>query len=94
MAIKKKVTYSVSYTAGTDTLSTKLNNLLQDIVTLIMSHNPGLTVLDTITYGSSRMTGAPLFDGGSGLYAGYYGSRYYQSDVYFLGTKPLVDTLA
>ena len=30
MAIKKKVTYSVSYTAGTDTLTTKLNSLLQD----------------------------------------------------------------
>lgn len=88
MAIKKKVTYSVSYVAGTDTLSTKLNSLLQDIVTLIMSHNPGLTVVDTITYGSSRMTGAPLFDGGAGgIYSGYYGSKYYQSDVYFLGTS-------
>ena len=87
MAIKKKVTYSVSYTAGTDTLATKLNSLLQDIVTLILNHNSGLTVLDTITYGSSRMTGAPLFDGGSGLYAGYYSNRYYQSDVYFIGTN-------
>ena len=88
MAIKKKVTYSVSYVAGTDTLSTKLNSLLQDIVTLIMSHNPGLTVVDTITVGSSRMTGAPLFDGGAGgIYSGYYGNKYYQSDVYFLGTS-------
>ena len=88
MAIKKKITYSVAYTAGTDTLTTKLNSLLQDIVTLIMSHNQGLTVVDTITYGSSRMTGAPLFDGGAGgIYSGYYGSKYYQSDVYFLGTS-------
>lgn len=88
MAIKKKVTYSVSYTAGTDTLPTKLNSLLQDIVTLIMSHNQGLTVVDTITYGSSRMTDAPLFDGGAGgIYSGYYGGKYYQSDVYFLGTS-------
>ena len=62
MAIKKKVTYSVSYVAGTDTLTTKLNSLLQDIVTLILSQNTGLTVLDTITVGSSRWTGAPLYD--------------------------------
>ena len=88
MAIKKKVTYSVSYVAGTDTLTTKLNSLLQDIVSLILSQNTGLTVLDTITYGSSRMTGAPLFDGGtSGLYSNAYNNRYYQSDVVFIGTN-------
>lgn len=88
MAIKKKVTYSVSYTAGTDTLTTKLNSLLQDIVTLILSQNTGLTVLDTITVGSARWTGAPLYDTYvSGLYSTAYNNRHYQSDVYFLGTN-------
>lgn len=88
MAIKKKVTYSVSYTAGTDTLSTKLNSLLQDIVTLILSQNTGLTVLDTITVGSERFTGAPLYDTRpSNLYASYYDGRHYQSDVIFIGTN-------
>lgn len=88
MAIKKKVTFSVSYTAGTDTLTTKLNSLLQDIVTLILTHNSGLTVLDTITYGSSRMTGAPLFDGGAGeIYSDFFANKYYQSDLYFIGTS-------
>lgn len=88
MTIKKKVTYSVSYTAGTDTLTTKLNSLLQDIVTLILTQNTGLTVLDTITVGSSRFTGAPLFDTYvSGLYSGDYQNRHYESDVYFLGTN-------
>ena len=89
MAIKKKVTYSVSYVEGTDTLTTKLSSLLQDIVTLILSQNPGLTVLDTITVGSERFTGAPLYDTyNSGLYVYDYGyNRHYQSDVYFLGTN-------
>ena len=88
MAIKKKVTYSVSYIAGTDTLSTKLNSILEDIVGLILSHNSGLSILDTITYGSERMAGAPLFSGGtSGLYSDAYNNRYYQSDVVFIGTN-------
>ena len=88
MAIKKKVTYSVSYVAGTDTLTTKLNSLLQDIVTLILTQNSGLTVLDTITVGSSRWTGAPLYDTYvSGLYSYYFQNRHYESDVYFLGTN-------
>lgn len=88
MAIKKKVTYSVSYIAGTDTLSTKLNSILSDIVGLILSHNSGLSILDTITYGSERMTGAPLYSGGgSGLYYDDYNGRYYQSDLIFLGTS-------
>lgn len=88
MAIKKKVTYSVSYTAGTDTLTTKLNSLLQDIVTLILSQNTGLTVLDTITVGSERFTGAPLYDTYvSGLIPeGDYNNRHYESDVIFIGT--------
>ena len=88
MAIKKKVTYSVSYTAGTDTLTTKLNSLLQDIVTLILSQNTGLQILDTITVGSSRFTGAPLFDTYvSGLQSGLFNNRHYQSDVIFIGTN-------
>lgn len=88
MAIKKKVTYSVSYTAGTDTLSTKLNSLLQDIATLILSQNTGLTVLDTITVGSARWTGAPLYDTRpSNLYSLDYNGRHYESDVIFIGTN-------
>ena len=87
MAIKKKVTYSVSYTAGTDTLTTKLNSLLQDIVALILSQNTGLTVLDTITVGSARWTGAPLYDTYNGLVpAEDYQNRHYESDVIFIGT--------
>ena len=88
MAIKKKVTYSVSYTAGTDTLTTKLNSLLQGIVALILSQNTGLTVLDTITVGSARWTGAPLYDTYvSGLIpAEDYNNRHYESDVIFIGT--------
>lgn len=88
MAIKKKVTYSVSYVAGTDTLTTKLNSLLQDIVTLILSQNTGLTVLDTITVGSARWAGAPLYDTYvSGLIpAADYQNRHYESDVIFIGT--------
>ena len=88
MAIKKKVTYSVSYTAGTDTLTTKLNSLLQDIVTLILSQNPGLSILDTITVGSERFSGAPLYDTyNSKLYSTDYQNRHYESDVVFLGTN-------
>lgn len=88
MAIKKKVTYSVSYTAGTDTLTTKLNSLLQDIVTLILSQNSGLSILDTITVGSERFSGAPLYDTyNSKLYASDYQNRHYESDVVFLGTN-------
>ena len=88
MAIKKKVTYSVSYTAGTDTLSTKLNSILGDIVTLILSHNSELSILDRIEYGSERMTGAPLYNTYvSGLIpAADYQNRYYESDVVFIGT--------
>ena len=88
MAIKKKITYSVSYTAGTDTLSTKLNSILSDIVGLILSHNSGLSILDTITVGSERFTGAPLYDTYvSGLYSNDYNNRHYQSDVVFIGTN-------
>ena len=88
MAIKKKVTYSVSYVAGTDTLTTQLNSLLQDIVTLILSQNTGLQILDTITVGSSRFTGAPLYDTYvSGLNSSDYNNRHYESDVIFIGTN-------
>jgi hypothetical protein len=88
MAIKKKVTYTVNYTAGTDTLTTKLNSLLQDIVTLILSQNTGLQILDTITVGSERWTGAPLYDTyNSKLWAAQYQNRHYESDVIFIGTN-------
>lgn len=88
MAIKKKVTYSVSYVAGTDTLTTKLNSLLDDIVSLIVGHTSGLTVLDRITVGSTRFTGAPLYDTyDAGLYAAWYQNRHYESDVIFVGTS-------
>lgn len=88
MAIKKKVTYSVSYVAGTDTLTTKLNSLLQDIVTLILSQNTGLQILDTITVGSERFTGAPLYDTRpNNLMASDYNNRHYESDVIFIGTN-------
>lgn len=87
MAIKKKVTYSVSYVEGTDTLSTQLNRLLNDVVDLILDHHSELQVLDTITYDSERMTGAPLYSGESGLYANWFGNRFYQSDLVFIGTN-------
>ena len=87
MAIKKKVTYTVNYTAGTDTLTTQLNSLLNSIVTLIRSHNSDLQILDTITVGSERWTGAPLYDTyNSKLYSTDYNNRHYESDVVFLGT--------
>ena len=87
MAIKKKVTYTVNYTAGTDTLTTQLNSLLNSIVTLIRSHNPDLLILDTITVGSERWTGAPLYDTyDNKLFSTDYNNRHYESDVVFLGT--------
>lgn len=87
MAIKKKVTYSVSYVAGTDTLTTKLNSLLDDIVSLIVGHNSGLSIIDRITVGSTRFTGAPLYDTYvAGLDSDYFNNRHYESDVVFLGT--------
>lgn len=88
MAIKKKVTYSVSYVAGTDTLTTKLNSILSDIAGLILSHNSGLSILDTITAGSARWTGAPLYDTRpNNLYSNDYNNRHYESDVIFIGTN-------
>ena len=87
MAIKKKVTYTVNYTAGTDTLTTQLNSLLNSIVTLILSQNTELTILDTITVGSERFTGAPLYDTRpNNLYSNDYNNRHYESDVIFIGT--------
>jgi hypothetical protein len=88
MAIKKKVTYSVSYVEGTDTLSTQLNRLLNDVVDLILDHHSELQVLDTITYGSERMTGAPLYSGGNAnLFTNLFNNRFYQSDLVFIGTN-------
>ena len=88
-AVKQKVKYSVDYDSSTDTLSEKLNILLNDIITLIRTNNPEILELSRITYGSSEMTGAPLYDGqnttifNNGTYV-QNGGRY-QSDLVFLG---------
>ena len=88
MAMKKKVTYSVDYNAETDTLSTQLNLLLQQIVSLILSQNKGLSVLVTITYGSSRMEDAPLYNTRpENLNIDCFENRFYESDVIFIGTN-------
>ena len=87
MALKKKVTYSVAYNAETDAINTPLNSLLQQVASLILSQNPGLSVLDTITYGSSRMEDAPLYNNRpDALNADCFANRYYESDVIFIGT--------
>ena len=88
-AVKQKVKYSVDYDSSTDTLSEKLNTLLDNIITLIRTNNPEILELSRITYGSSEMTGAPLYDG---QHTGNFndnsyvqnGGRY-QSDLVFLG---------
>ena len=89
-AVKHKVKYSVDYDSSTDTLSEKLNTLLNNIITLIRTNNPEILELSRITYGSSEMTGAPLYDGqhandnfNHGLFV-QNGGRY-QSDLVFLG---------
>lgn len=88
-AVKHKVKYSVDYDRSTDTLSEKLNTLLNNIITLIRTNNPEILELSRITYGSSEMTGAPLYDGqhtehfNDGTYV-QNGGRY-QSDLVFLG---------
>ena len=87
--VKHKVKYSVDYDSSTDTLSEKLNTLLDNIITLIRTNNPEILELSRITYGSSEMTGAPLYDGkntsnfNNSTYV-QYGGRY-QSDLVFLG---------
>lgn len=87
MALKKKVTYSAAYNAETDAINTPLNSLLQQVASLILSQNPGLSVLDTITYGSSRMEDAPLYNNRpDALNADCFANRYYESDVIFIGT--------
>ena len=86
-AVKQKVKYSVDYDSSTDTLSEKLNILLDNIITLIRTNNPEILELSRITYGSDEMTGAPLYDG---QHTGNFnqwvqnGGRY-QSDLVFLG---------
>ena len=88
-AVKQKVKYSVDYDSSTDTLSEKLNTLLNNIITLIRTNNPEILELSRITYGSSEMTGAPLYDGqhtnnfNNGSWV-QNGGRY-QSDLVFLG---------
>ena len=88
-AVKQKIKYSVDYDSSTDTLSEKLNILLNNIITLIRTNNPEILELSRITYGSDEMTGAPLYDGqhtGNFNNASYVqnGGRY-QSDLVFLG---------
>ena len=88
-AVKHKVKYSVDYDSSTDTLSEKLNTLLDNIITLIRTNNPEILELSRITYGSDEMTGAPLHDGqhtvnfNNGSWV-QNGGRY-QSDLVFLG---------
>ena len=86
-AVKHKVKYSVDYDSSTDTLSEKLNILLDNIITLIRTNNPEILELSRITYGSSEMTGAPLYDGQHTRHFNEWvqnGGRY-QSDLVFLG---------
>lgn len=83
MSIKRKVRYTVSYNKNSDTLSDKLNQLLDNIVNLIRTNNRSLQITSRIAYGSSEMTGAPLYSGDSNLDIG--GGHTYESDVVFLG---------
>lgn len=86
-AVKQKVKYSVDYDSSTDTLSEKLNILLNNIITLIRTNNPEILELSRITYGSDEMTGAPLYDGQHTENFNQWvqnGGRY-QSDLVFLG---------
>lgn len=84
MSIKQKARYTVSYNKNSDTLSDKLNQLLDNIVNLIRTNNRSLQITSRITYGSSEMTGAPLYSGNRYLTAGLVGYTY-ESDVVFLG---------
>lgn len=87
MTLKKRVTYSAAYNAETDSINTPLNSILQQIVTLILAQNPGLSILDTITYGSDRMENAPLYNNRpQNLSSECFDKRYYESDVIFIGT--------
>ena len=86
-AVKHKVKYSVDYDSSTDTLSEKLNTLLDNIITLIRTNNPEILELSRITYGSSEMTGAPLYDGQhtNNFNVWVQNGGRYQSDLVFLG---------
>ena len=86
-AVKHKVKYSVDYDSSTDTLSENLNTLLNDIITLIRTNNPEILELSRITYGSSEMTGAPLYDGQhtNNFNKWVQNGGRYQSDLVFLG---------
>ena len=50
MTVKQKVTYTVEYDSSTDTLSDKLNLLLDNIINLILRNNSELTELTRIDY--------------------------------------------
>lgn len=84
MSIKQKARYTVSYNKNSDTLSDKLNQLLDNIVNLIRTNNRSLQITSRITYGSSEMTGAPLYSGERQLDINSVGHTY-ESDVVFLG---------
>ena len=86
-AVKHKVKYSVDYDSSTDTLSEKLNTLLDNIITLIRTNNPEILELSRITYGSDEMTGAPLYDGQhtNNFNVWVQNGGRYQSDLVFLG---------
>ena len=86
-AVKHKVKYSVDYDSSTDTLSEKLNILLNNIITLIRTNNPEILELSRITYGSSEMTGAPLYDNQhrDSFNRWVQNGGRYQSDLVFLG---------
>ena len=86
-AVKQKVKYSVDYDSSTDTLSEKLNTLLDNIITLIRTNNPEILELSRITYGSDEMTGAPLYDNQhrDNFNVWVQNGGRYQSDLVFLG---------
>ena len=86
-AVKHKVKYTVEYDSSTDTLSEKLNTLLDNIITLIRTNNPEILELSRITYGSDEMTGAPLYDGQhtDNFNVWVQNGGRYQSDLVFLG---------
>ena len=92
-AVKHKVKYSVDYDRSTDTLSEKLNILLNNIITLIRTNNPEILELSRITYGSDEMTGAPLYNTSNNSTINrtvrhshfVENGGWYQSDLVFLG---------
>ena len=54
-AVKQKVKYSVDYDSSTDTLSEKLNTLLDNIITLIRTNNPEILGIEIISITGFKM---------------------------------------